>query len=231
MEVNSRESSKWALLHPAPPTPHQSNTDSSFIFFQGISNDPSFTSSTVLLTPSIFLFLLPVLTFSTKQRECWVFPWNRPDQQVTAMTCSVAFIIWDPKDHTVLSEQRDYCIKQPQGMKDFWGAVRLTFTSCVILCCTLNPLFCTFKWFFLFPQVRANSIHVQLSTAWTTKAFRAWIIILSFCPIHKPSGVTETCRPDERCCNTHSEFINLTLEWYRSKGHLSKMERRDFNVI
>lgn len=56
-------------------------------------------------------------------------------------------------------------------------------------------------------------------------------LLPSFCAIHKPSRVTETCRPDERCCNTHCEFCNLTLEWHRSKGHLSEMERKGFNVI
>lgn len=56
-------------------------------------------------------------------------------------------------------------------------------------------------------------------------------LLFSVCASHKPCGVTETWRPDERCCNTRWELFNLPSERHGSKGHLSEAQRRDFNVI
>lgn len=126
-----------------------SNIDTSFIFFQGISNDPPFTSSTVHITHDPSLPLSYVDLQHKTEGLLWTFPWNRPDPQVTAMICSIAFIIWDPEPHTALSEQQESCIQT---------ASRSERLLHFILCCTVNPCVALVMWCFLFPQVRASSI-------------------------------------------------------------------------
>lgn len=142
MEVSSEESSKWMQLLCCSLTslsPQRCNAACSFIFCPTLYQvllmacpHPRHIS----LHPLIFRSLLPILTCATTQREHSPSPWNRPDQQVKAIKCPVAFIYrlgllpLLSKRKQRYTEQQDPCIQMARRSE---GNFRNAFPSHPVL--------------------------------------------------------------------------------------------------